>query len=297
MKRSYVPRSFGTHDGSFHADEVTACALLCLLNLIDEDKIIRTRDQLRLDGCEYICDVGGCYDPEEKLFDHHQVDYQGGMASAGMVLKYLLNERLLTPKEYDYFNEAFVRGVDAHDNGQDPQLPGICTFSHVISNYNPISRESSDEALDIAFKEALHFTRGHLKRLRERLHYSEDCLDMVAKAMTNFDDCLVFDRNIAWMESFFELGGESHSASFIIMPAGQHWKLRGIPPNLHEKMKVRVPLPKEWAGLLDEDLKKASGIAGAIFCHKGRFVSVWKSKEDALHALKCVLKNEQDSSS
>ena len=29
------PRSFGTHDGSFHADEVTACALLLLFDLID----------------------------------------------------------------------------------------------------------------------------------------------------------------------------------------------------------------------------------------------------------------------
>ncbi len=59
------------------------------------------------------------------------------------------------------------------------------------------------------------------------------------------------------------------------MPSGGHWKLRGIPPNSEEKMKVRLPLPLEWAGLLDEDLKSASGISGAIFCHKGRFISLF----------------------
>ena len=38
-----IPRSVGTHDGTFHADEVTACALLLLFDLVDGNKIIRTR--------------------------------------------------------------------------------------------------------------------------------------------------------------------------------------------------------------------------------------------------------------
>ena len=80
------------------------------------------------------------------------------------------------------------------------------------------------------------------------------------------------------------MGGEEHPASFVIMPASNHWKLRGIPPSPRRRMEVRVPLPEQWAGLLDEDLKKASGIDGAIFCHKGRFISVWETKEDALNA-------------
>ena len=46
-------RSLGIHDGTFHADEVTACALLILFDLIDEEKIIRTRDTARLAKCEY----------------------------------------------------------------------------------------------------------------------------------------------------------------------------------------------------------------------------------------------------
>ena len=54
-------------------------------------------------------------------------------------------------------------------------------------------------------------------------------------------------------------------------------------------LKVRVPLPEAWAGLQDEELKKATGIPGAIFCHKGRFISVWETKEDALQALKKIL--------
>jgi len=84
-----IAKSVGIHDGSFHADEVTACALLLLFDLIHKDKIFRTREEDILAKCEYVCDVGGIYDPKKKRFDHHQSDYVGELSSAGMVLQYL----------------------------------------------------------------------------------------------------------------------------------------------------------------------------------------------------------------
>jgi uncharacterized UPF0160 family protein len=43
----------------------------------------------------------------------------------------------------------------------------------------------------------------------------------------------------------------------------------------------RVYFPEAWAGLRDEELAAASGIEGAIFCHKERFIFVAKSREEA----------------
>src|ERR1700745_531243 len=106
MGKDVILRSCGTHDGTFHADEVTACALLLLFNLIDEKKIIRTRDLGVLATCEYVCDVGGVYDPQQKLFDHHQIDYQGPLSSAGMVLNYLQMTGIVKPNEYEFLNNA-----------------------------------------------------------------------------------------------------------------------------------------------------------------------------------------------
>jgi uncharacterized UPF0160 family protein len=290
MNNNKMLRSFGTHDGTFHADEVTACGLLLMLDLIDEDKIFRTRDPELLSRCEYVCDVGGIYDPSHKLFDHHQVEYQGRYSSAGMILEYLKNQGLLKENEYDLFNRALVMGVDAHDNGRDPPATGFCSFSHIVSNFTPIYHDVNAEALFAAFKEALHFVLGHLKRMLQRQHYILSVRQLVSDAMVQYKDCLVFDKSIPWMENFFELDGLNHPARFVVMPSGIHWKLRGIPPSLDEKMKVRTPLPEEWAGLLDSDLKRVSGIEGAIFCHKGRFISVWDRREDALKALNYVLR-------
>jgi uncharacterized UPF0160 family protein len=290
MNGKIHPRSFGTHDGSFHADEVTACALLLLFDLIDKDKIHRTRDPIALSQCEYVCDVGGVYEPKLKRFDHHQVEYDGFLSSAGMVLKYLRDQRIIDPSFYDYFNNSLIIGVDAHDNGIAKVEPGFCSFSQVVSNFLPIEYDTSSKKHHEAFFVALDFVYHHLSRLQKRYLYTLSCREKVKECMEKSQQALIFEESIPWMENFFDLGGEGHPALFVVMPTGVHWKVRGIPPSLRDRMKVRKPLPQEWAGLHEEDLREITGIAGAIFCHKGRFISIWETKEDALRALQFILK-------
>lgn len=287
-----ITRSVGTHDGSFHADEVTACALLIIFDLVDKDKIIRSRESSRLGVCEYICDVGGLYDPPNKLFDHHQADYRGSFSSAGMVLLYLKEHEIISAQVYDFLNNSLIHGVDDHDNGKAVQLLGVCTFSHVIANFAPVPYEVEERTWQEAFHEALDFVLGHLKRLLDRYRYNQQCKQVVAKCMEKYSECLIFDQGIPWQDSFFELDGKNHPALFVIMPSDRHWKLRAVPPDDEHRMSVRYPLPEEWAGLIEEDLKKASGIPGAIFCHKGRFISVWETRDDALKALEYVMKRK-----
>lgn len=283
-------RSVATHDGPFHADEVTACALLCLFDQVDRNRIIRSRQPDKLAQCEFVCDVGGVYDPNRKAFDHHQIDYQGPLSSAGMVWRYFLDRGLIHDEEYRYFNESLILGVDAHDNGKNGAPIGICTFSHIISNFSPIDYEASARDFEIGFQQALDFTLGHLTRLRQRYQAAIAVRAEVQEVMRSGSDCLLFERRLPWIENFFALGGVNHPASFVIMPTAEGWKLRGIPPTEEDKMGLRVPLPLEWAGLMGAELQKASGIPGSVFCHKGRFISVWKTKEDALAALEIVMR-------
>lgn len=285
-----ISRSFGTHDGSFHADEVTACSLLLLFDRIDRDKIHRTRDEKILAQCDYVCDVGGIYDPIQKRFDHHQAEYRGSMSSAGMILLYLKERGFLTLHEYEHFNRSLILGVDAHDNGVARLEPGTCTFSQIVSNFLPIEYEVGDEEMNKAFFTVVDFVVGHLRRFKERLAYTHACQATVKKAMAEQRKALIFDESLPWLENFFELGGELHPAQFVIMPSGSHWKLRAIPPSLSERMKVRKPLPERWAGLRDAELREESGIPGAIFCHKGRFISIWETKNAALAALQLAMR-------
>jgi len=284
-----LPRSIGTHGGTFHADDVTACALLILFDQVDRDKIIRTRKPEALERCEYVCDVGGIYDPALKRFDHHQSGYTGILSGAGMVWSYFLEEGIIDEDLYKYLNEALIIGVDDIDNGRNFPKVGHCSFSQVVSNFVPVRYDVDENEQRKAFDDALDFVLDFLKRLLEKYSYIRSCREKVAACMEGDPLVLVFDEPLPWMDTFFALGGEKHSALFVIMPSGNHWKLRGIPPDNEKKMNVRMPLPAEWAGLLDDELKRVSGIPGAIFCHKGRFISVWETKEDALKALQYTI--------
>lgn len=291
--KSMILRSFGTHDGSFHADEVTACALLLLFKLIDQDKVVRTRDESKLAGCAYVCDVGGVYDPSRSRFDHHQLSYKGDLSSAGMVLLFLKESQVIDSATYDYLNRSLIAGVDAHDTGRSLIPVGVCSFSHIISNFVPPAYDASEEELKAAFFQAVDFTLGHLTRLLTRYQYIFLCKELVEEQMQKKLSYLLFEKAIPWLESFFDLGGEKHPALFVVMPSGHSWKLRAIPPTSEDRMKMRVALPEEWAGLRDQELESISGIKGAIFCHKGRFISIWKTREAALEALQKALKGSR----
>ncbi|MBN1914997.1 MAG: MYG1 family protein [Parachlamydiales bacterium] len=290
MEEKIIVRSVGTHDGPFHADEVCACALLWKYRLIECDKIFRTRDKKILSHCEFLCDIGNIYDPSRKRFDHHQIDYKGNKSSAGMILSYLRDQKIISGSLYDYFNRSLIKSVDAYDVGEVDLQEESCTFSDVIANFLPIEYEAAADVEKAAFFSALDFTYAHLERLEKRFYYLEKCKETVRDVMAVSNRLLVFDKAIPWEEAFFSLDGDRHPAEFLIMPSGIHWKLRTIPPSFAKRMQMRRSLPLEWGGLREEDLRNASGIPGAIFCHKNLFISIWETKEDALKAYKYVMR-------
>ena len=70
------------------------------------------------------------------------------------------------------------------------------------------------------------------------------------------------------------------------------WRVTGINAKKFS-FEVRHPFPKAWAGLRDDDMAKASGIADAIFCHNGRFLAVAKSREGAIRLAQLAVENKE----
>ena len=137
----------GTHDGSFHCDEVLACVFLKLLPEYEDAEIVRTRDPEILRKCDVVVDVGGVYDHEARRYDHHQTsfsltmgDITGGkihsdtpLSSAGLVYWHyhrgIFKSLLPTDPEgkgysnkqlqdaFEFLYRQFVREIDDIDNG------------------------------------------------------------------------------------------------------------------------------------------------------------------------------------
>lgn len=128
-----------THDGSFHADETLACAIISYI--YERSEVIRSRDPHMLETADIIIDVSGIND--EKHFDHHSNEFNlsrdNGInyATAGLMwLKF--GDEYLRKIALDYFtleqrneitkeiyqaakeriDREIMYGVDLNDNGQ-----------------------------------------------------------------------------------------------------------------------------------------------------------------------------------
>lgn len=144
-------KKIGTHSGSFHCDEVLACAMLTnYTSLYKDADIIRTRESSVLSQMDIVVDVGGVYDPSTNRFDHHQKEFQDKfddkhnirLSSAGLIYKHfgkevlrnMIEQRIIKDlSSYDVqidlsdssfldqiylkMYDSFVQAVDAIDNG------------------------------------------------------------------------------------------------------------------------------------------------------------------------------------
>lgn len=163
--------TIGTHDGSFHCDEVLAISLLKLLPKHSSAIIVRSRDPETLSKCQIVCDVGAKYEPENSLYDHHQREfttmldnYSTKLSSAGLIYKhygkeiirhlYSLNQledftpesKVIDDKLLDMFYnriyKGFIEHIDAIDNGiavaeSPPKYYVSTTLSNRIGQFNP----------------------------------------------------------------------------------------------------------------------------------------------------------------
>ena len=74
---------------------------------------------------------------------------------------------------------------------------------------------------------------------------------------------------------------QDFSEPLFIVYNSDEWRIVAMRLNSNS-FENRKNLPKSWAGLRDEKLQKISGVSDAIFCHRGLFLAVAKSKEGAI---------------
>ncbi|OGI95174.1 hypothetical protein A2917_00780 [Candidatus Nomurabacteria bacterium RIFCSPLOWO2_01_FULL_42_17] len=289
-----------THDGSFHADDIFACATLSIMFEKDNKKfvIIRTRDKEVIDSADYVFDVGGIYDEKLNRFDHHQTGGAGKRkenieyASFGLVWKKFGVELCGSAKASEIIDKKLVAPIDAHDNGFDlvENKYEISPYSiqHFFYSMRPTWREehvTDDEmflkcvgmAKEILSREIIQATDGVLAE------------DLVISTYQDTQDkrIIVLDKHYPFeyiLENFSE-------PLFVICPSRvikNKWTVKALRED-PKIFKNRKDFPKSWAGLHNEELQNVSGVKDAVFCHRGLFLAVAKSKEGAVALAKKAL--------
>ncbi len=276
-----------THSGKFHADDVLAWSLLRHFHPKRESlSLMRTRDPELIEKADIVFDVGGVYNPTIGRFDHHQNEYDGPLSSAGMVLEWLMESNYLSTAMATVLKQKIVTYVDDVDNGRVEENINVPCFSTLISIYNSnaMDFEGFDEQFHIAHSMASQIIDGIEKKFQLEENSKEAVLREMDRSLKESSRLLEFPQHLSWKSTYFSNNGTGHPSQFIIYPTMYGtWQVTAIPPN-EGSFGQKKSFPIEWAGLRNEDLSRVTGVP-SIFCHKNRFIAVFKTREAAITAM------------
>lgn len=294
-----------THNGTFHADDVFACAAVSIY-LKQQGKrfsITRTRDEGVIAGGDIVFDVGGVYDPAKMRFDHHQKGGAGERensvpyAAFGLVWKHLGVKVCGSSDAASSIDRRLVQIIDAHDNGinlSNSKIEGVVEYgiSDAIIAMRPAWNEKLHE--DKQFLKAVDFAKKILEREIVRAQAFEEAKKEIERVYHNTQDkqLIVLDTALS-RQDILPVLCEKPEPVYFVYPKhtgnGSGWKVEGVRKNI-EDFELRKDLPAEWAGLRDAELQEVTGVADATFAHNGRFLVVAGSKESALKLARKALK-------
>lgn len=321
-------KKIGTHNGTFHCDEVLACFFLRQLPEYTDAEIIRTRDPAQLAECDVVVDVGGEFDPKKHRYDHHQRTFTESfhslcpekqwvtkLSSAGLVYLHFgrqLLAQLTQLKEgdrqlevlFDKLYENFVEEVDAVDNGisqydGEARYSVSTTLSARVAHLNPRWNSKSQDTEE-GFKKAMKMVG---EEFLDRLEYYQSSwlparvvVEEAVKARHQVDpsgEVVLFSQGgCPWKEHLFALEEELQVETpikFVLYPdQNGQWRVQCVPAGLNT-FQNRLSLLEEWRGVRDNALSELSGIKDCIFVHAGGFIGGNKNQEGALEMARRTL--------
>jgi uncharacterized UPF0160 family protein len=263
-------KKIATHKGLFHADEITAIALL---EIFTDEKYQIDRFPHGwgdFDGYDFVIDIGREFDGK-KFFDHHQ--WRGGKSSAGLIWDYLG-----VAKDYPKLSR-FIEMVDRQDTGE--QKAGEFEYPNLIKLFNTID-VSDDKSSNENFLKALEFAKMVIKSIKKEEDEIKEAKVIVEKSkkFDTFESIVELKQFTPFWNHF--INGTLRPEVDVVV-----WQ-----DKKSKAYKAGVP-PKEAGSfeLWGEPFKKDGMME---FVHPVGFFAVAKDKKTMKKYLKKHLKGERD---
>lgn len=288
-----------THNGSFHSDDVMACAILQshFESQGIRTKVIRTRDENIIAAGDIVFDVGLVHDQSRNRFDHHQTGGAGQRengipySSVGLVWNKFGPEICAPfPSLVEKIDRELIQSIDANDTGCDAceksnelyQLPLSTIF--MVQNASWKEQEVfTDSQINARFITAVHLAKDFFKRY---LQTSKDNIEASEKIKKVYDEAidkrvLVFEQNFTRVVFIANLVNFPEPLLHIYPDRGGTWSIETVPLSFGSFEK-KINFPESWAGLKADELQKVSGFPELLFCHYGRFLCKTTTREAAV---------------
>ena len=256
------------HGGTFHADDAFAAALVLTAagKNIPVNRCFSVPEGLP--ETVIVADIG------RGKYDHHQDDARrradgSKYAACGLLYEELQGNLFQTEDMREDFLNRYIRPVEDADNGiSDNPLTSL------IDDMNP--DWDRPEESDCRFHDAVKLFQNLIKEAqrREQAVLRSDAL--LTKAIAEAEGRVVFlEKPIPWQKKVCQ----TDNLFVVYYSMREEWTVQCVPTEL-DSFTVRCPLPS-----MEE-------MEGCEFCHTGRFLATFDSKEHALNAArKCAREN------
>lgn len=301
-------RKLVTHGNGFHADDVTAYAILkeVLTKRGEPWELVRSRDPETIATGDIVFDISDIYDPVIHRYDHHQRGRAGARengilyASAGLIWKHFGRELCSNETVWSQIDKGIISELDAIDNGQNYigellfKDTGYTSLGIHVANFETQTFDivaDPDQLLN-EFEQASEFMRGILSRAIKSCEVLEQAFQDATVVYKNSEDkqVIVFDKN--YSRPIWKRLAEYSEPIFAVyyQKASNLWKVEAVPvrPTIMDSRKLA---PDAWRGLSGEALQKACGISDAMFCHSSGFLFGATSLENALKMARIALES------
>jgi len=316
-----MKKRIGTHNGTFHCDEVLACSMLHHTKEFKGAEIIRSRDPAVLNPLDCLVDVGSVYDPAKHRYDHHQAEFYHTLdehntiklSSAGLIYKHFGREVITnilgtdqdtTELIYKCVYKNFIEAIDAIDNGisvtdQPPRYRITTDLSSRVGMLNPSWNDPSPD-LDGQFYKAMEVVGSEFV---SKVNYygktwlpAREIVEVAVKGRyqtSETGEIFLLDQFCPWQSHLHDIEEELNIKGqlkyVLFADQGGQWRIQCIPksPSSFENI---APLPVPWRGKRDEELSSITGIDGCVFVHSNGFIGGNKTKEGIFKMAHLALK-------
>jgi uncharacterized UPF0160 family protein len=292
--------TIGTHDGSFHCDDVLAVAILS--TIYPNHQVVRSRDQDILDILDIVVDVGGAYDHHTMRYDHHLHNppkdrHNNLLSSAGLIWRHYSRAYLKSigmPADFDVKGVSYdlltaveqsmlkfwIRPIDQSDNG----LSNIPTpISELVRSMRPTDPEKSHARFDAQFIETVGIVSMLFKR---SCFHAADW--MITKMTCNSEEIIYHNNDqiavsVHPVNDYKRFSGER--VHFVICPVRPYKdeKLQYvIRPITDEGHIYRTPFPSTMWGRRKEYIETVNNVKGISYIHHTGFMAFADTVEDAV---------------
>jgi uncharacterized UPF0160 family protein len=250
-----------THNKIFHADEVSAIALLKLFTKDDIEVIRIDHNSVDFTAYDMVIDIGKKFDGI-KYFDHHQ--YKGGKSSAGLIWEYLKLE-----DKYPKISKL-IKLIDDNDTGvlkaKEFEYPSL------IKCFNTKNITSKEQ--DEAFKKAVDFAITVFDSLATAQEEIDQARSIVANSF-NFNN----NQEIIELLKF-----TPHWTTYINGTTTPH--IKAVVWEDKEENNYKVKIPPKRLGSFELVSKPFKADSSMEFVHSAGHFAIAKDKKTMIDFLK-----------